>query len=379
MNLTGEIESMSDVEALEYVKWVERERARLDALRVRVLARFASLRPAEYVADELVAELRWTPRFAANQVADAVELTEMLPATVDALAAGSIDWVRATTILKYTKVLDAEARARVEAAILPYAATRTVKLTREKLAREVAKADPDGAEERHQQRVADSTVECWAEEDGMATMQVYGPAEIVRPIFDVFDQCARGAKAAGARKRLGPLRLDALAGIALGGQLQNRVTELRVTVPASTLAGESTAPGELHGYGPITNDVLRKLADSGNVFWRRILTDPRTGQVLDVGARRRHTAAIGEFIRTRDRWCVFPGCGRPAESCQIDHSEDYATGGATSVTNLGAMCAHHNLMKLDGDWTLEQPKPGYFVWTSPTGTTFTVKPEPFAT
>jgi hypothetical protein len=56
--------------------------------------------------------------------------------------------------------LDAEARARVEEAILPYAATRTVKLTREKLAREVAKADPDGAEERHQQRVADSTVEC---------------------------------------------------------------------------------------------------------------------------------------------------------------------------------------------------------------------------
>jgi hypothetical protein len=169
--------------------------------------------------------------------------------------------------------------------------------------------------------VADSTVECWAEEDGMATMQVYGPAEIVRPIFDVLDQCARGAKAAGARKRLGALRLDALAGITLGGQLQNRVTELRVTVPASSLAGESSAPGELHGYGPITNDVLRKLVDGGNVFWRRIITDPVTGEVLDVGPRRRHTAAIGEFIKTRDRWCVFPGCGRPAESCQLD-SED---------------------------------------------------------
>jgi uncharacterized protein DUF222 len=378
MNLTGEIETLSDVEVFEHLKWVARERARLDADQTRLLARLTELRPPEYVADELVAELRWTPRYAANQVWDAVDLVEMLPATVDALEAGSIDWVRATTILKYTKVLDAEARARVEEAILPYAATRTVKLTREKLAREVAKADPDGAEERHQQRVADSTVECWAEEDGMATMQVYGPAEIVRPIFDVLDQSARGAKAAGAKKRLGPLRLDALTGITLGGQLQNRVTELRVTVPASSLAGESTAPGELHGYGPITNDVLRNLANSGNVFWRRILTDPQTGQVLDVGSRRRHTAAIGEFIKTRDRWCVFPGCGRPAETCQIDHTEDYATGGKTSVTNLGAMCGHHNLMKLDGDWTLEQPTPGHFVWTSPTGTTFTVRPEPFA-
>jgi uncharacterized protein DUF222 len=190
MNLAGEIESLSDMESLEFVKWLVREQARLDALRVRVLTRFAELRPAEYVADELVAELRWTSRYA-------VELMEMLPATVEALEAGRIDLVRATTILKYTKVLGAEARARVEEVILPYAATRTVKLTREKLAREVAKADPEGVEERHQQRVADSTVECWAEEDGMATMQVCGPAEIVRPIFDVFDQCARGAKAAG--------------------------------------------------------------------------------------------------------------------------------------------------------------------------------------
>jgi len=210
----------------------------------------------------------------------------------------------------------------------------------------------------------------------MATMYVYGPAETVRPIFDVLDQCARGAKAAGAKTRLGMLRLDALAGITLGGQLQNRVTEFRVTIPASSLAGMSAAPGEAHGYGPLTNDVLAKLADGENIFWRRIVTDPMTGAVLDVGPRRRHTAAIGEFIRTRDRRCVFPGCARPAESCQIDHTDDYARGGRTSVTNLGALCMHHNLIKLEGGWTLEQPTPGCFVWTSPTGATFTVKPEP---
>jgi hypothetical protein len=68
MNLTGEIETLSDEEALEYVKWLEQEQARLDARRLRVLARFTKLRPPEYVADELVAELRWTPRYAANQV-----------------------------------------------------------------------------------------------------------------------------------------------------------------------------------------------------------------------------------------------------------------------------------------------------------------------
>ena len=271
----------------------------------------------DYVADEVAAELRWTPSYAGNRLADAVELVESLPNTLAALESGEIDWVRASLIVHHTTVLDPEPRKQVEAEILPYAATRTVKLMREKLTREVAKADPDGAVERHQRRVPDSTVEFAPEEDGMASLNVYGPAETVRPIFDVLDQCARSAKAAGAKVRLGMLRLDALAGITLGGQLQNRVTEFRVTIPASSLAGASSTPGEAHGYGTLTNDVVQKLASGPNVFWRRIVTDPLTGTVLDVGPRRRHTVAIGEFVKTRDRRCVFPGCGRPAESWRV--------------------------------------------------------------
>jgi uncharacterized protein DUF222 len=376
VKLTGEIKGMSDVETFEFLKRLQEQRAWLDAQEARGIAHLAAMRPAAYVADEVAAELRWTPTFAANRVDAAVELVESMPATLAALEAGQIDWVRATTIVDRTKVLEPEARRIVEAEILPYAATRTVKLMREKLAREIAKADPDGAVERHQRRVADTSVDFWPDEDGMATMQIYGPAETVRPIYDLVNQCAHGAKAAGAKTPVGILRLHALAGMTLGGQLQKRVTEIRVTVPASTLAGRSTTPGELHGYGPITNDVLHTLADGENVFWRRIVTDPMTGAVLDVGARRRHTAAIGEFVRTRDRRCVFPGCGRPAESCQIDHNTDHAKGGVTSVVNLGALCCHHNLLKLDGGWALEQPTPGCFVWTSPTGATFTVTPEP---
>jgi len=193
---TGEIVTMSDEAVVHYLKSLERERASLDARSAVAMARLAVLRPytQEYVADELAAELRWTPTSAANRLGDAIELVESLPATLRALDAGRIDWIRARTILNHTKVLDPALRRQVEAEILPYAATRTVKLTREKLAREVAKADPDGAVERHQRRVPDSTVDFSPDEDGMATLYVYGPAETVRPIFDVLDQCARGAR-----------------------------------------------------------------------------------------------------------------------------------------------------------------------------------------
>jgi hypothetical protein len=133
---------------------------------------------------------------------------------------------------------------------------------------------------------------------------------------------------------------------------------------------------EIHGYGPATVQTLHELATSGNVFWRRIVTDPMTGAVLDIGRRRRHTWALGEHVRTRDRHCVFPGCTRPAEDSQIDHTIDHAHGGPTAEANLGVLCQHHNLMKQATTWRLHQPEPGRFVWTSPTGTTHHVNPEP---
>jgi hypothetical protein len=153
------------------------------------------------------------------------------------------------------------------------------------------------------------------------------------------------------------------------------VTEFRVTIPASSLAGASKLPVEIHGYGPTTIQTIHELADK-NTFWRRIVTNPVTGTVLDVGRRRRHTNALGEHIRTRDKHCVFPGCSQPAEDCQIDHTNDHGRGGATAVSNLGVLCQHHNLMKLATNWRLRQPEPGRFVWTSPTGATYNVTSEP---
>lgn len=373
------VEEMTADEVLEYLKSLERVKASADAGEARAMARLFALRPdtAPYVGDEIAAELTWTPRYASNRLGTALELVNRLPNTLDALGRGEIDQAKAATIAHHTEVLATpEVVKEVEAAILPYAPTRTVKLIREKLRRAVYKVDPAGATERHQRRVRDRSVDFFAEDDGMATMFVYGSAETVRPIFDLIDCCARSAKANGADGHLGMLRLDALADLLLGDHLQNLMTEIRVTVPASSLTGMSTVPGELHGYGPLTNDVLHKLADGPNVFWRRIVTDPLTGAVLDVGARRRHTVLIGEHVRTRDKRCVFPGCTRPAEACQIDHSDDYARGGSTSVTNLGALCQRHNLIKLEGGWSLSQPEPGRFVWTSPTGATFGVVPEP---
>lgn len=374
------VEAMSPAELLAEMRAVALERARLDAHEVRLLARFSALRTdpnssADYAADEVAAELHLTPLAAARRVGTAVAMVEQLPDTVHALERGELDLQKATAIVEHTRVLPQEKATMVEAAVLKFAPGRTVRQIRDKMTREILTIDRAGAEARRQAAAKDAFVRCRPCPDGMAEMVVYDRAENVRPIFDLLTTAARSAKAAGNPTGIDELRTKALHDIVLGDGRERVVTEFRVTIPASTLAGAGRQPVEIHGYGPSTIDTIHELANQ-NTFWRRIITDPMTGDVLDVGRRRRHTNALGEHIRTRDKQCVFPGCPRPAEDCQIDHTNDHARGGPTTAANLGALCQHHNLMKQETNWTLHQPNPGRFVWTSPIGTTHEVSPKP---
>src|SRR5262245_29379126 len=82
------ISKMTDVEVLEFMQDLQRERANLDALMTRAMAHFRSLRTnivdAKYAFDEVAAALSWSPGFASSVMHDAVELVDRLPDTVAA-------------------------------------------------------------------------------------------------------------------------------------------------------------------------------------------------------------------------------------------------------------------------------------------------------
>jgi hypothetical protein len=87
-------------------------------------------------------------------------------------------------------------------------------------------------------------------------------------------------------------------------------------------------------------------------------------------------ARLRSWIAARDTTCRAPGCTAPARSCDIDHTTDHADGGATRHDNLGLLCRHHHRLKHDGGFHLDQPEPGHFRWTSPTGHVYDVAPDP---
>ena len=156
-----------------------------------------------------------------------------------------------------------------------------------------------------------------------------------------------------------------------------------VTVALSTLIGLDDHPADLAGYGPIDATAARALAEGG--IWRRVVTDPLSGTVLDVGRTRyRPPAGLVEHVQTRDRTCARPGCSTPATACDLDHTIEYHappaarsaaravrdardTGdaglGTTSHDNLEPLCRRDHRLKTDGGYVLRQRDPGVFEWT----------------
>lgn len=104
-----------------------------------------------------------------------------------------------------------------------------------------------------------------------------------------------------------------------------------------------------------------------------------TGTVLQLDPKQYCTsAALKRWLRVKHATCDFPGCGRRAAHCDLDHTEAWSEGGLTTVENLAPRCRKHHVMKHQTKWQVEKP-PGAerAVWTSPTGQVRIADPPPF--
>ncbi len=116
---------------------------------------------------------------------------------------------------------------------------------------------------------------------------------------------------------------------------------------AGTLLGASLgmAPGTAPGLLLATGQVLpvssvHRLARTSTLV--RIVMNAE-GQVLDMGRKvRLATPAQRRAIFARYATCWIDGCPLPATMCQIDHADNWSTGGLTDLKLLGPACQFHN-------------------------------------
>src|SRR6185437_2312150 len=203
---------------------------------------------------------------------------------------------------------------------------------------------------------------------------------------------------------------------------------VNLTMPLSAYLWLTDRPGDIAGPGPADADTCRdlasRLAADPATRWCLTLTDPdgraaahacaRHGPPAPAGPRRstgppgqpgpvtdwlarlrlayletgtcthqreapgyRPPPALRHLLTIRQPTCAEPGCQRPAQRCDIDHTIAYDHGGKTCECNLGPLCRHGHQAKQAPGWHLAQPEPGLMTWTLPSGRTYTTLPDPY--
>jgi hypothetical protein len=378
---------------LSVIEDCERRVAALSARQAAAMAAFEECRAGtalgEFAADEVALALSLSTNQARDRMATAETLTRRLPGTLAALARGELDYYRARCFAEAVwPVADDAVAAAVQAAVLPDAAGKTAAQLRAALRRAVLAADPAGAEARHRQATAERGLDLLARDDGMATVWLDAPADDAVAVYTAFDGLARAARRApGEARTLAQLRADLLVGVArdilaAGGWAGLAIparrgrAQLHVTVGADTLLGVSDEPGWLAGYGAIPASMARRVATDAT--WRRLLTDPVTGSLLDFSATGHDPGAVvAGHVLARDQTCVCGSCTTPAAACDLDHTVAHPQG-PTWVGNLAPLCRRRHRAKQAG-FALRQDRPGVFTWTTPTGRTYRRRPPPIAT
>ena len=252
---------------------------------------------------------------------------------------------------------------------------------RERVRRIREQLDPQSLTERHHHAREERRVWFEADRDGMCWLTAHLTADVGRQAMSRLD--AGAASLAGRddeHRTLAQLRADIAGDLLTGTDVEGApavTVAVAVIVPVLTLLGVSELPGTLEGYGPIDADTARRLAGHAPLF-QRILTHPITGTLLDIDRTSyRVPADLKRWTEPRDEHCTFPGCGRSARHCDLDHTTAWQHGGSTSAANLAHLCRHHHRLKHESNWNVERNLRGSSSWTSPTGAIRTTDPPPF--
>jgi hypothetical protein len=153
-----------------------------------------------------------------------------------------------------------------------------------------------------------------------------------------------------------------------------QVVSLTLVMDLDTLQGEADRFALLDG-APIPAGLARDLAE-GAKLWRRAVTDPVTGVLLDYGTEKYLPETLRRYIKARDGICGTPICSR-TRRLEMDHAEPYPAG-TTSAGNCHAWCKTCHQLKTDRHLRFTDTKPdGSATLVTAWGQRFSIPPRPF--
>ena len=295
------------------------------------LARRVEMRPVEggreiesmsrqrVTAMEVAARLRLTPAAGEALVSRSMCLVQTLPATYAALAEGRIDIRRAEVISDELRRHEPEVARLVEAEVCGRAEQLTVPRLRQALRRALRRCVPSTMEQRSQEAASRREVRFTPAADA----QRHNGAPMRWPRW--------------AGSRCPPAGWVAAPAARGSGWTAGTAARWRCRSPSrpAPCSASTSFRGSWPATGRCRPRCPRRLAAEGT--WRRLLTDPASGAVLDYGRTRYEPPPeLVDHVVARDRTCRWPTCDRPAGACELDHTLRYPFG-ATSAGDLGGI------------------------------------------
>lgn len=108
---------------------------------------------------------------------------------------------------------------------------------------------------------------------------------------------------------------------------------------AEGAASETVAGSEVSGADVVAAGVGGTELKDGDYI---TLISPEQGPVNLYRVRRLASRKQRRMLEAETTRCSWPGCGRPANECQVHHLQEFAKGGETNPENMALLCAYHN-------------------------------------
>ncbi|UDY24710.1 HNH endonuclease signature motif containing protein [Nocardioides sp. Kera G14] len=341
----------------------------------------------EFAVAEFAASTGRTLRSGRLFLAQAIELVHRLPRVWAGVQAGRVDGWRARRIADATMTLPREAAAWVDGQV----ASRAQKVglaTLDRLVEEaIARFDPEQLVEDEAHELAARHVTSHLPRHGSATTME------MTSRLDIDDGLAFDAVLDDIADQIDPSLPKAVRrSMAVGMLARGEVAFNHQTTDGQ--GSKATVTVE-----PPTLNLVVRVAEGDTIASVHTLTGQRLGMVSVAQLQRwaSHSKIVvkpvldlnveavstGRFAagRLRDqvielhRTCAFPHCNRPAEACDLDHTDAWTEDGPPDQTrtgNLACLCRHHHRVKTHTAWRYRQLEPGVHEWTSPHGLTFIV-------
>src|SRR5215217_9264393 len=203
--------------AVEMISATQRIIARMQSLQLRAIHDLSEVRGRTgHAADEVALELAVSRQSGQMQVAFADALCTRLPKVLAAMESGDIDASKARKVFEVISPLSDELTREVDNAIDGRLKGKDTASVRRIARKAVLKVDPDGSQDRAEARREDRRVELLHEDDAMASLTGYLPAELASAGYQRINDIARGLKTRDETRSLDQLRADVFADLMVG-------------------------------------------------------------------------------------------------------------------------------------------------------------------